>query len=116
MNTTLIAEGLRLRTTTGYTAQWLPGIGLAWTAGPTVTAKTEPDGRPRRIEIAGGSVESRDGWIVVRGTLTGGRPVVVGPGTALTATRSGQFVVALVPVPGARERQPSVQPLVYRIR
>ena len=89
---------------------------LSWTEGPTVTAKTGPDARPRRIDIAGGSVESRDGWIVVRGTLTGGRPVVVGPGTALTATRSGQFVVALVPVPGAREGRPSLQALVYRIR
>ena len=29
MNTTLTAAGLRLRTTTGRTAQWLPGVGLA---------------------------------------------------------------------------------------
>jgi hypothetical protein len=87
---------------------------LSWTTGPTVTVGTTLAGG-RRVELASGSVESRDGWVVVRGPATGGRPVVVGPGVPLAATRSGQFVLALAPVVGAREGRPTVQPLLYRV-
>jgi len=87
---------------------------LSWTEGPTVTVETRLGGG-RPVEIAGGRVEGRDGWVVVRGAATNGRTVVVGPGVPLAATRSGQFVVALTPVVGAREGRPTVQPLVYRV-
>lgn len=86
-----------------------------WTSGPSITVDTRLDHTARRLEITGGAVESRNGWIVVRGDITGGAPVVLGPGTALAATRGGQFVLALTPVPGAREGRPRVQGLVYRV-
>lgn len=87
----------------------------AWTSGPVPGPATRPDATPRRIAIDGGAVESGDGWIVVRGTVTDGARVVVGPGTVLTATRSGRFIVALVPVPGQEPGQVGSRATLYRV-
>ena len=113
-------------------ARWLavqPGTGLferevaagslrsvAWTMGPRVDSTTTLAGHGRRLEITGGAVEARDGWVVVRGAVTGGQPVVLGPGAPLATTRSGRFVLALVPAVGAREGAPTVEPMIYRLR
>ena len=47
--------------------------------------------------------------------LTGGRPVVLGPGTLLATTRTGAFVAALAPALRARPEDPLVQVVVYRL-
>jgi hypothetical protein len=76
-----------------------PGAQFAdvpWVEGPTIDISVRPDTTRKAIPIEDGGVESRGGWIRSRGRL-------IGPGTVLAATRSGRFIVALVPDPAAKE-------------
>jgi len=86
-----------------------------WTRGPRLELTTTPDTAPRRLEIAGGVVESRGGWVTVRGAATQGRPRVVGPGMALAATRDGEFVLVLAPPLVAQEGEPQSRAVVYHL-
>jgi hypothetical protein len=88
---------------------------LEWTEGPVIDIATRYAPAARRIAIDGGSVESRDGWIRLTSSRTGGEPVVLGPGTLLAATRGGDFVAALAPALQARPEDPRVQAVVYRL-
>lgn len=88
---------------------------LEWTRGPRIELTTTPDPAPRRLEITGGVVESRGGWVTVRGAASRGRLRVLGPGTALAATRDGHFVLALAPPVTVREGEPRSRAVVYQL-
>lgn len=88
---------------------------IDWTRGPRIELTTTPDPAPRRLEITGGVVESRGGWVTVRGAASRGRLRVLGPGTALAATRDGEFVLALAPPVTVREGEPRSRAVVYQL-
>jgi hypothetical protein len=79
---------------------------VPWVEGPTVDISVAPDTSRKAIPIEDGGVESRGGWIRARGRL-------IGPGTLLAATRSGRFIVALVPNPAAKEYEAKEYLAVY---
>jgi hypothetical protein len=87
----------------------------AWTEGPVIDIATRFTPTDRRIALEGGTVESRDGWIRLTSDRTQGRPVVLGPGSLLAATRTGGFVAAIAPALQARQADPLVQVVVYRL-
>jgi len=98
---------------------------VGWTDGPTFDVETAPGTAPRRLALAGATVESAGGWITVRSAITGNERRVVGPGTPLAATANGGFVLALAPVPPPPPRpanapppapQHRVQLVVYELR
>jgi hypothetical protein len=91
---------------------------VAWVAGPTIELASPVDLTARReLAIEGGTVESRDGSIRVtrRGPAGRAEVRVVGPGLALAATATGQFIVALVPRADATEHAMRAYPVVYHI-
>jgi hypothetical protein len=91
---------------------------VGWVAGPTIELANPVDLTARReLAIEGGTVESRDGSIRVTRRGPGGRAEVrvVGPGLALAATASGQFIVALVPRADGAEHEMRAYPVVYHI-
>jgi hypothetical protein len=79
---------------------------VPWVEGPTVDISVQLDTSRKAIPIEDGGVESRGGWIRARGRL-------IGPGTLLAATRSGRFIVALVPDPTAKEYEAKEYLAVY---
>lgn len=80
-----------------------------WTEGPLLDISVRPDTANRiSFPIEGGSVESRGGWIKVRGRI-------VGPGVILATTRGGRFVVALAPNPDAGEYDAKEMLVVYTL-
>lgn len=79
---------------------------VSWVDGPTVDISVAPDTSRQAIPIEDGGVESRGGWIRARGRL-------IGPGTVLAATRSGRFIVALVPNPAAKAYEAKEYLAVY---
>ncbi len=79
---------------------------VAWVEGPTVDISVQLDTSRKAIPIEDGGVESRGGWIKARGRL-------IGPGMVLAATRSGRFIAALVPNPGAKEYEAKEYLAVY---
>lgn len=92
--------------------------GVAWTEGPTLDGSATPAlDSAAPIALAGGAVvESRGGTIRVVVPGGAGRPVTVGPGIALAATRGGRFVVALAPAQGPlTPDEPRVRLVVYRV-
>ncbi|MDQ3697463.1 MAG: hypothetical protein M3373_05490 [Gemmatimonadota bacterium] len=83
---------------------------VAWVEGPTIDISVRPDtGRHVGIPIDEGRVESQ--WNVIR---RNGR--VVGPGVALAATRTGRYIVALVPRLDATEYEAKEMLVVYAAR
>ena len=79
---------------------------VPWVEGPTIDISVRPDTTRKAIPIEDGGVESRGGWIRARGRL-------IGPGTVLAATRSGRFIVALVPDAAAKEYEAKEYLAVY---
>lgn len=77
--------------------------GVRWTEGPVLDVSIPLDTSYRSFPIPGGVVESRDGWIYVRGDRTGGRTRIVTGGIALAVTRTGRYILALVSDPEAKE-------------
>lgn len=89
---------------------------VAWTTGPALPSDAGLDPAPRTLEVEGGTVESRDGWVTARTAATGGRPRVLGPGRALAATRTGRFVAAVAPALDASGRRATQRLVVYQLR
>jgi hypothetical protein len=82
---------------------------IAWVDGPVIDISVSIDlGETRSLAIEKGTLESRGGWIRLNGRI-------VGPGLAVAATRSGQFIAAFAPRPDAREYEATVEPVVYRV-
>lgn len=81
----------------------VPDAGVSWTAGPMVDVSVRLDSSLKSFPIPGGAVESRNGWISVRGDRTGGKTRMVASGFALAVTKTGRYVLALVADPEARE-------------
>src|SRR5688500_968192 len=79
---------------------------VAWVEGPTVDISVQLDTSRKAIPIEAGGVGGRGGWITARGRL-------IGPGMVLAATRSGRFIAALVPNPGAKEYEAKEYLAVY---
>ena len=83
---------------------------LQWVEGPVIDVSVELDFRETRsLAIDNGTLESRGGWVRLNGRI-------IGPGLAVAATRSGQFIVALAPRADARQYEAKVEPVVYRTR
>lgn len=76
--------------------------GARWTAGPMIDVSVSIDSGHRSFPIPGGTVESHDGWITVRGERTAGVRRTVASGTVLAVTRTGRYVLALVADPQPR--------------
>ena len=91
---------------------------LQWTEGPSLDVSTAVDMRQRRAFRSDDiDVESEDGWIRVY-VHEGKRlrdPRVIGPGTALTATANGRFVLAIAADPDAKSYDPPNHVVVYQI-
>ncbi|HJR64319.1 MAG TPA: hypothetical protein VJ803_11510 [Gemmatimonadaceae bacterium] len=80
---------------------------VSWVDGPTMDISIPQDLERRvTLPIEDGQVESSSGWIRVLGRI-------VGPGAALATTRSGRFVVALIPDPDAGEYDAKEMLAVY---
>ncbi len=95
----------------------VPASGANWTAGPVLDISIPLDRSPRSHAIEGGAVDSRDGWIRIRGPRAGGeRARIVGPGIALAATRTGRYILALVPDSQAGENEVPFRVAVYELR
>jgi hypothetical protein len=86
-----------------------------WVEGPTLELESVPDSAPRRLEIAGGTAESADGWIVARGTATRGQRRVVGPGALLAVTRDGHFLLAVAPAAAVQQGEPRSRAVLYQL-
>lgn len=92
---------------------------IAWNEGPTLDVSTIIDIRQRRAFRAGPrDVESEGGWIRVFTRGDGGLRTahMVGPGIALSATATGEFIAALAPDPRARPYEASNLLVVYHVR
>lgn len=92
----------------GEPRQVEPPSGVQWVDGPTIDISVALD-TGRRIAIGlpeADSLVSQNGWIRLGGKI-------VGPGVALTATRTGRYVVALAPNPSAEEYEPGYMAVVY---
>ncbi|HET7457078.1 MAG TPA: hypothetical protein VFJ74_05425, partial [Gemmatimonadaceae bacterium] len=91
-------------------------VEVEWTEGPTIDVSVAPAlDSAAAIPLDGGRVvESRGGTIRVVGPGSAA-PLAVGPGAALTATRSGRFVVALAPAEAPAPYEPRVRLVVYRV-
>lgn len=85
-----------------------PAAVVPWVEGPTIDISVAPDtGRRIAIGLPGAdSLVSERGWIRLGGQI-------VGPGVALTATRTGRYIVALAPNPSAEEYEPKYMAVVY---
>ena len=83
---------------------------LQWVEGPVMDVSVDVDFREARsLAIDDGTLESRGGWVRLNGRI-------IGPGLAVAATRSGEFIVALAPRADARQYEAKVEPVVYRTR
>ena len=83
---------------------------LQWVEGPVIDVSVALDLRETRsLAIDDGTLESRGGWVRLNGRI-------IGPGLAVAATRSGQFIAALAPRADARQYEATVEPVVYRTR
>jgi GNAT superfamily N-acetyltransferase len=94
--------------------------GERWERGPTIDIGLPVDAQPRRIDIPGARVESRDGWVSVVPVVTAPaaaapRSRVVGPGIALAATAGGRFILALAPKLRPREYEAPMELVVYEV-
>jgi hypothetical protein len=92
---------------------------VRWRDGPVLDVSAPVDVvRRRTLAGPGYRIESRGGWIRLTraGAFRDGRPVVVGPGVALAATASGQFVAALAPRIEAKEFDAPVEVVIYQVR
>lgn len=95
----------------------LPLASVNWIEGPLVDISVPLDSARRSLAVEGGEVVSADGWIWMRGGASAARTLRrVGPGAALAATRTGRFLVALVPRMDPEEGEPRTQLMVYEIR
>jgi hypothetical protein len=95
---------------------------VPWVQGPLLDVSVPLDSAPRTLTVEGGLLESARGWIRVRGGASGWRDArILGPGTALAATRSGRYVLAIAPRADmdeqkrARGERPT-QLVVYELR
>lgn len=88
---------------------------VRWMDGPMFDVSVDPPTGGPPIPVAGGRVETTNGWVVLRGQRSAGRPFVVGPGVALAATASGRFVLAVVPVMAPTRDAPQLRPVLYQI-
>ena len=86
---------------------------VPWTAGPTLDLSVPMDFTEQHTIAAGArTIESGGGWVRVR--KTGGSGVqVIGPGTALVATASGRFIVAIVPNATQKSGEQPARLVVY---
>jgi hypothetical protein len=90
---------------------------VPWVRGPLIDVSAPLDSSARSLAVDDGVVTSEDGWIRMRGGASGwSEPRIVGPGTALAVTRTGRFIAALVPRPGAKETEAKTELVVYEIR
>jgi hypothetical protein len=90
---------------------------VPWTDGPLIDVSAPLDSSARTLALDGGVVTSGGGWIRMRGGASEWtEPRIVGPGTALAVTRTGRFIAALVPRPGAKETDAKTELVVYEIR
>lgn len=80
-----------------------------WTDGPTVDISVPPDTGLRKVKTDAGTLESRGGWIRLDGRI-------LAPGVALTGTRDGRWVAALVPDPAAKEYEAGYYLAVLEVR
>jgi hypothetical protein len=89
-----------------------------WVEGPNLDVSTTVDMKQRRAFRSGDlDVDSEDGWIRIA-VGDGARlrpPRVIGPGIPLTATASGEFILALAPDPAAKSYEPSNSLILYHI-
>ena len=91
---------------------------VPWVEGPTIDISVRPDLKTlRTIPVGSSTIESRDGWIRLRGRTPEGRQAVrlIGPGAALAATAGGRFIVALAPDPDAQRYSAPVRLVVYQV-
>ena len=90
---------------------------VPWTTGPTLDSSVPVDFSEEHSISAGvRTIESSAGWVRVRDR---GRPsataTIVGPGTALVATASGRYVVALVPNDSKKSGDHPARLVVYDV-
>jgi hypothetical protein len=91
---------------------------VPWVEGPTMEIGTPVVVEGRRVlTIDGGTVEVRNGQIVLEARGRDGRTNVrvVGPGRPLVATAGGRFVAALVDRPAGERHEARVQLVVYHV-
>ena len=87
---------------------------VPWTTGPTLDVSVPADFAEQHTITAGSrTIESGGGWVRVRDRGAPGGAAVVGPGTALVATASGRFVVALVPNESRKAGEQPARLVVY---
>ena len=87
---------------------------ITWTDGPTLDISIPLDtSSERALDVDGGRIVSRNGWI--RSERAGGQARIVGPGTVLAVTRGGRYIAALAPAPDAKEYEGKVQVVVYEV-
>ena len=87
---------------------------IDWTEGPTLDISVAIDTASERvIEVEGGRVVSRNGWIRIERSGSGTR--IVGPGTVLAASRTGEYIAALAPAPDAEEFEAKTRAVVYSV-
>ena len=87
---------------------------IDWTEGPTLDISVAIDTASERvIDVEGGRVVSRNGWIRIERGGPGAR--IVGPGTVLAATRTGDYIAALAPAPDAKEFEAKTRAVVYGV-
>ena len=89
---------------------------VAWIEGPTLDISVPFDHQRRRSVDAGArTIVSEGGWIRVRARGEEGPGRVVGQGSALAATASGRFVLALMLDPAAGEYESPDIAVVYEL-
>ncbi|HVE79266.1 MAG TPA: SPOR domain-containing protein, partial [Gemmatimonadaceae bacterium] len=87
---------------------------VEWVEGPMLDiVPAERPVAPAAVAVEGVTFRARDGWIVA--DVAGGATEVVAPGVPLAATRSGGWVVALVPVLDPRPYDHRVRLVVLRM-
>jgi hypothetical protein len=88
---------------------------VPWTTGPTLDVSVPVDFNEQHTIAAGArTIESGNGWVRVRERSGERRGVhVVGPGTALVATASGRYVVALAPNDAGKATEQPARLVVY---
>lgn len=97
----------------GVTGSARAADSVSWTSGPTLDISTPVERGTRRLNVRGRVIAERDGRIVV--VDSGRAPRDVGPGMLLAATRSGRFILAIVPRPAAKSYESPDQAVVYRV-
>jgi hypothetical protein len=89
-----------------------------WRVGATIEMGSQVD-VPNRVPLSidVGTIDTHGGSIRLTRRDQAGRQEtrVLGPGVPLAATRSGRFVLALVPRTNAKEHEMRAQPVVYHV-